>query len=212
MSDHEPDDSGANDADYLIEEDADDLEAAFQEALEAVEKRDGGNGAAAAEDRARPPSDAADAAAEVREELARTQERLARALADFDNFRKRTERERSDLRRYDGFSVLKRLVEIVDNLERALAADGSADDLRQGLEMIVRQVHDLLRRSGVHRVETVGQAFDPQVHDAILRHEDPEVSEPTVDQELQAGYEMHERLLRPARVRVAMPAEEEAGD
>ncbi|MDX1502059.1 MAG: nucleotide exchange factor GrpE [Thermoanaerobaculia bacterium] len=209
MSDHDPDESGVEEADFLIEEeDSDDLESAFQEALEAVEKREGGggNGSPSTADVVASPEPGEDEEG-LPEQLVRSRERLARALADFDNFRKRTERERAALRRYDGFEVLRSLVEIVDNLERALAAEGSADDLRQGIELIVKQMHALLQRAGVHRVESVGEPFDPRVHEAMMRHEDPEVDEPTVDLELQPGYQMHDRLLRPARVRVAMPAD-----
>ena len=74
--------------------------------------------------------------------------------------------------------------------------------------MIVRQIREILRSGGVSRVPAVGQAFDPNFHDAVARFEDSEVTEPTVSEEMQSGYLMHDRLLRPAVVRVAMPAEE----
>lgn len=137
-------------------------------------------------------------------------EKWLRALADLDNYRKRVERERADERKYRALDVLREVLAIADNLQRALAAGGGADDLKRGVEMIGRQLDALLRDFGVHRIPAVGQPFDPTVHDAVSRHEDPEVEEPTVSEELQAGYRMHDRLLRPAMVSVAMPAP--AGD
>lgn len=148
----------------------------------------------------------------LRAEIAELRDRTIRTLADFENYRKRTERERRELTRYAAADVLRDVVEVVDNLERALAAEGGSDDLKTGVELILRQAHELLRRSGVQRVPALGEPFDPAVHEAVSRVEDPEVAEPLVTDELQPGYLLHERLLRPARVRVAVPAEEPAAE
>lgn len=146
--------------------------------------------------------------AELRREIAELRDRSMRTLADFDNFRKRTERERAEMRRYAGAELIRDFLEAVDNLERAVAAGGSAEDLKTGVEMILRQIDDALRRHGVVKVAAVGERFDPNVHEAVSRQEDPEVDEPTVVEEMQTGYRLHERLLRPSRVVVAVPADE----
>jgi molecular chaperone GrpE len=146
--------------------------------------------------------------AALRREIADLRDRSMRTLADFDNYRKRAERERRDAVRYAGSAPLGDLLEVVDNLSRALAAGGTADDLKTGVEMTLRQLEDVLRRHGVEGVAAAGQRFDPAVHEAVSRLEDPDVEAPTVVEELQRGYRLHERLLRPARVVVAVPPEE----
>ncbi|HVR95729.1 MAG TPA: nucleotide exchange factor GrpE [Thermoanaerobaculia bacterium] len=143
----------------------------------------------------------------LRREIADLRDRSMRTLADFDNFRKRSERERQEQRRYSLFEPMREFLGVVDNLELALSAQGSADDLKQGVEMILRQMQELLRRHGVREVPAAGAAFDPAVHEAVSREEDPNVQAPTVTAELRRGYQMHDRLLRPAMVRVAVPAE-----
>ena len=138
-------------------------------------------------------------------EVRNLRDQLVRTLADFDNFRKRSEREKATAQRYALFDVLKDFLGVFDNLERALAASGSAEDLKMGVQMIARQFSDLLGRYGVEKVESVGKSFDPTVHEAVTREESTEVEEPTVKAELQSGYQLHDRLLRPALVTVAMP-------
>jgi len=95
---------------------------------------------------------------------------------------------------------------VIDNLERALSAEGQEQDLKVGVNLILRQIKDLLSSSGVERVSAMGETFDPQFHEAVSRHEDTSVEEPTVSYEMQSGYTMHGRLLRPAVVKVAMPS------
>jgi len=147
--------------------------------------------------------------AELRREIADLRDRSMRTLADFDNFRKRAERERAEIRRQAAAEVVRDFLDVVDNLERAAAAGGSAEDLKTGVDMILRQLSEVLRRQGVERVPAVGERFDPSFHDAVLRREDPGVAEPRVVEEMQAGYRMDNRLLRPSRVVVAVPPEEE---
>ena len=144
----------------------------------------------------------------LRREIADLRDRTMRTLADFDNYRKRAERERGEIRRQASAEVVRDFLDVVDNLERAAAAGGSAEDLKTGVEMILRQLADVLRRQGVERVPAVGERFDPSLHDAVSRQEDPAVDEPTVTEEMSAGYRMHDRLLRPSRVIVAVPPEE----
>jgi molecular chaperone GrpE len=149
---------------------------------------------------------------DLRRENQELRERLLRALADFDNLRKRTDRERQDLRRYALFDTMRDLVGVTDNLERAAAAGGAVEDLKAGVDMILQQMRETLRRHGVTAVEAVGRPFDPAEHEAVTREEDPAVSSPLVTAELQRGYKMHDRLLRPAMVRVSVPAERDEQD
>jgi molecular chaperone GrpE len=183
-----------------------DLEAAMREAEAAV------TGAA---DLGRPAPEGAEApgneAERLRRENAELKDRCTRTLADFDNFRKRSERERQEARRYALLEPLRDLVEVVDNLERALQAAGSAEDLKRGVEMILRQMQDVLRKYGVREVQAAGAPFDPTLHEAVSREERPGATVPTVVEELQRGYLLHDRLLRPARVKVAVPAEGDRG-
>jgi molecular chaperone GrpE len=147
----------------------------------------------------------------LKQEIADLRDRSVRTLADFDNFRKRVERERSELRRHAVSEALRDFLDVVDNLERAVAASGSLDDLKAGVEMTLRQMLDVLKQHGVRPVEAEGEPFDPNVHEAVAREESAEVQAPQVLEELQRGYLLHERLLRPARVKVAVPAEAPTG-
>ena len=170
-----------------------------------------------AEARAPAADEALDAAADeeaapsgveeqLRKELSATRDRLLRALADLDNQRKRMDREWQQLRTSYVSAPLREFLGVVDNLDRALESEASADDFRAGVEMIRRQMTDLLRRFDVEPVESLNAAFDPNVHEAVAREESADVDQPTVVQELQKGYTMSSTLLRAAMVRVAMPA------
>jgi len=141
----------------------------------------------------------------LRKEVQQLRDRSMRTLADFDNFRKRVERERTEQRRYAGSEVLRDLLAVVDNLERAVGAQGSLEELQEGVELILRQLDELLKRHGVERVAAEGGRFDPASHEAVVRHESDEVTEPTIVKELQSGYWLSDRLLRPALVEVAVP-------
>ncbi|MCY3969606.1 MAG: nucleotide exchange factor GrpE [Acidobacteria bacterium] len=155
-----------------------------------------------------PPS----ALDQLQEELSTTRDRLLRALADLDNQRKRMDRERQQLRTSYLSAPLREFLEVVDNLDRALAAEAAAGDFRAGVEMIRRQMGELLRRFDVEPVESLNAVFDPNLHEAVAREESAEVDEPTVVQELQRGYTMRSTLLRAAMVRVAMPAAQATGE
>jgi molecular chaperone GrpE len=144
---------------------------------------------------------------ELRGQVAQLQQRLMRTLADFENYRKRTEREKETLRRMGIFDVVKDFLGVIDNLERAMGSSGTVEDLKQGLEMVLRQQEEVLRRHGVNRIEAVDEPFDPTLHEAVTRTESDEVEVPTVIDEMQSGYLLHERLLRPAMVTVAVPAQ-----
>lgn len=144
---------------------------------------------------------------ELQKSLDETHERLLRSLADFENFKKRSAREQVDSSRFAAAEPIKGFLLVVDNLELASSSDGSLEDLRRGVKLILSQMKKLLERFGVEEVAALGERFDPEVHDAIARFEDAEVSAQMVAEELQKGYLMNGRLLRPAMVKVAVPVE-----
>lgn len=180
-----------------------DVAAAIEQAVAAVEGVESAKGAG----RADAPADLAAENARLTREVEELRSRSVRTLADFDNFRKRNERERDEIRRYAATEAIREFVGVVDNLERALSAGGSADDLKRGVELIARQMQEALRRVGVQEVAAEGAPFDPAVHEAVSREESADVTAPTVIAAFQRGYLLYDRLLRPAMVRVAVPAE-----
>lgn len=151
----------------------------------------------------------ADPEAASKAEIARLKDQLLRTLADFDNFRKRSRREISDAERVAREELLRELLPVFDNLERASQhAVGSTDfqSLADGIQIVMRQFLDTLARLGVERVATVGLPFDPAVHEAVQQVESADLPPGSVAQELLAGYHVGDRLIRPAMVVVARPA------
>jgi molecular chaperone GrpE len=156
---------------------------------------------------------AAGAPAEVRPELARAEaerdelrQMLIRRQADFDNFRKRVERERHEDRERAVAALAESILPVLDNFERALAAgqDPAYREHRRGFEMIYRQLAELLAKHGITRMESpVGKPFDPHSQHAVERVETSDQPADTVLEEVLAGYKFHHRVLRPAQVRVA---------
>jgi molecular chaperone GrpE len=143
---------------------------------------------------------------ELRKERDALQDRLLRTAAEFDNYRKRMDRERRDLADYTAGEVLSEFLPIIDNLERALQAAEPEDPLRKGVELIHRQMLDMLRKRGVKPIEALGADFDPNFHQAVIHEESAQHREGEVMEELQRGYLVGERLLRPAMVKVAKSA------
>jgi molecular chaperone GrpE len=135
-------------------------------------------------------------------------DRLARLQAEFDNARKRAVREQKDFREFAAADVIKNFLPILDSFERALKAggDSNSNDFRNGIELIYRQFQDALQKIGVQPIVSVGQPFDPRVHEAVEMVDTTEVPDHHVLDELQRGYKYKDRLLRPAMVRVARNA------
>lgn len=158
-----------------------------------------------------------DPLAEAKAEAQRMKDQWMRSAADFDNFRKRTRRELEDARKGGREDLLKDLLPVFDNLERAIQSAQRAQEVKavaDGLAMIVRQFIDTLSRSGITKVETIGKQFDPSVHEAIQQVETADQTPGTIVAEVQPGYLQGERLVRAAMVVVAKPkanAEPEAG-
>ncbi len=130
-------------------------------------------------------------------------DRLARLQAEFDNARKRAERERMEFRDYATGNVVEQFLPVLDNFSLALNATGSAEQLRSGVALIVKQMEEILRQMQVVPVPTVGEAFDPHVHEALGTVEREDLPDQHVAEEIRRGYKLRERLLRPALVRVA---------
>jgi molecular chaperone GrpE len=140
------------------------------------------------------------------EELARCHDRLLRITAEFDNYRKRTERERRELTDRTVEALLLELIGIVDDFERALSADaagGGVEAYRQGVDLIHRRVLDLLNRRGVTPVDAVGADFDPNLHQAVTTEPAGDRRDGEVVEQFRRGYMIGDRLLRPAMVKVA---------
>ena len=142
---------------------------------------------------------------ELRREKDALQDRLLRTAAEFDNYRKRVERDRRDQLDAMSADALADLLPILDDLERALQAPatGAADSFRKGVELIHRQMLELLRKRGVKPIQTVGADFDPRFHESVMSEPSPDHREGEVIQELRRGYTLGDRLLRPAMVKVA---------
>jgi molecular chaperone GrpE len=132
-----------------------------------------------------------------------------RKQAEFENYRKRMERERADFVRHAGFDIVKEVLPVLDNLERALRAaePGSESQFRAGVEIIHRQLQDILARQGLSEVESLGKPFDPHLHQAVSHVETDAQPEDTVVEVFQKGYLFRDRLLRPAMVSVARAPE-----
>jgi molecular chaperone GrpE len=129
-------------------------------------------------------------------------DRLARLQAEFENARKRAEREKQEFRDFATGSVVEQFLPVLDNFELALKSKGSADQLRSGVELIVKQMHEVLRQMQVNPVATVGEEFDPRHHEALGSVEREDLPDQHVAEEVRRGYRLRERLLRPALVRV----------
>ena len=138
----------------------------------------------------------------LREERSVLLDRLARLQAEFDNARKRAAREQSEFREYAVADAIKALLPILDSFDRALAAHAGEESFR-GIELINRQFHDALAKLGVRPIPAAGEPFDPHLHEAVEMVDTTDAPDHTVLEELQRGYKLKDRLLRPAMVRVA---------
>ncbi len=130
-------------------------------------------------------------------------DRLARLQAEFENARKRTERERVEFRDYATGTVVEQFLPVLDNFELALKSTGSAAQLRHGFELIVKQMEEILGKMQVSPIAAVGEAFDPRLHEALGSVDRDDLPDQHVAEEIRRGYKLRERLLRPALVRIA---------
>jgi molecular chaperone GrpE len=159
---------------------------------------------AAAQNPVSSPAEAAQQEiAQLRGEKDQLIDRLARLQAEFDNARKREAKERTDAREYTIGNTVEPFLGVMDNFQLALKAQGSAEQLRMGVELILKQMEEALKGLQVQPVETVGTQFDPRVHEALGSVETNEHPDNQVLEEIRRGYKIREKLLRPAMVRVA---------
>jgi molecular chaperone GrpE len=149
----------------------------------------------------------------LQEELSRFREMYLRKLADFENFRKRKEKEMQEFRRSAHADLLRDVLPVLDNLERALAVpEGDGSGIRTGVELVLRQLKEVLARYGLQEVNPTGEAFDPRYHEALARQEREGLAGETVLEVLQKGYMLQDKLLRPALVVVGVPKGEKEGE
>ena len=148
-------------------------------------------------------SDSSEKLAALEQQLDEQKDQYMRVLAEYANYKRRTEQEKEQLGQYVKADVLGKLLPLLDNLDRAAAApDGP--EYKTGVDMIIRQLHEALSDLGVTEIDALGQPFDPEWHYAVLREDAPDGVEPdTVTQVLQTGYKLGDKLLRPAMVKVA---------
>lgn len=140
----------------------------------------------------------------LRVERDELKELLLRRQAEFDNFRKRTEKERSEYLQYAGMEIVREILPVVDDFDRAMKVGGGSPEYTKGVEMIHRRMYDTLRKLGLEPIETAGKDFDPHLHQAVERVETKDFPEGTILGEFQRGYHFKGKLLRPAMVQVAM--------
>jgi molecular chaperone GrpE len=151
---------------------------------------------------------------QVRKEKDELYDRLLRKHADFDNLRKRMEKEKREFQQYALTDIMGELIFILDNFERAFshAGDSTNVEYQKGVELIYRQLKDLLEKRGLRAIETRGKKFDPNFHEAVAREERNDLEEGTILEELQRGYFYQNRLLRPAMVKVSYTTSEGKSD
>ena len=139
-------------------------------------------------------------------EKAEFEDLLRRRQAEFENFRRRMERERIDFAEYSGMEIVKALLPIVDDFERALKAAAAlgSDDFVKGVELIYKRLLEALTKQGLEPIHTQGQTFDPHLHEAVQRVESEDAADGTILAEYQRGYKFKGKLLRPAMVQVAI--------
>jgi len=187
--------TGSDDDRYVLEDDGasvEDIEHEMQKAAEEAVADDG-----------------TPAQAKVAPDTAEWRDRYLRTLADFDNYRKRSDREKQEFFKYALAGALRDLLPVLDNFDRALDHAEEGDEFHRGVSLIYKQFFDVLQKHGVRVIEEGNVKFDPNIHEAVVRVEDPSVPSHTVVQVLQKGYFLHDRLLRPAMVKVAVGGPDE---
>ncbi len=142
----------------------------------------------------------------LRVERDEVRELLLRRQAEFDNFRKRTEKERSEYLQYAGMEMVRDMLPILDDFDRALKVEGGSPEYVKGVEMIYSRMYEALKKVGLEPIETAGQAFDPHLHQAVERVETADAPDGAILSEFQRGYRFKGKLLRPSMVKVAVHA------
>jgi molecular chaperone GrpE len=131
-------------------------------------------------------------------------DRLLRTLADFDNFRRRAERDRSEYVQFAAVEIVRDLIPILDDFRRAMKVETADKEYAKGIELIYQRLFDTLKKAGLEPIEAAGKQFDPNLHQAVDRAESEDLPDQTVLEEYQSGYNFKGKLLRPAMVKVAV--------
>ena len=139
----------------------------------------------------------------LKAELEAKNDLLARTAAEFDNYKKRTEREKSGVAEFAKVGIIKQLLPILDNIDRAAASDKESADYIKGIELIVKQFEALGTNLGIVEVAAAGDSFDPNFHEAVMHVEDETLGENVIAEVLQKGYKLGDTVIRPAMVKVA---------
>ena len=191
MDDNTPKSGTEEDGTYVIEDTGATVEDIEREMEETAQE------AAAASDAPASGSGGSD-------ELREARDRYLRTLADFENYRKRADREKTEFFKYALAGTLKDLLPVLDNFDRGLEHADQGDEFHKGMLLIYKQLYDVLQKHGLKPIDEGGVHFDPNIHEAVVREDDPSVPSHTVVAILQKGYFLHDRLLRPALVKVAV--------
>ena len=157
------------------------------------------------DDQEEQPEEIIDEAAQLREELEAGQNKYLRLLADYDNFKRRTQKDKEIAGKFRAQSLLTDLLPVLDNFERALSVEAKSEEsksLLKGVEMVQASLLEAVKREGLEDIKSVGEAFDPNFHQAVMQEKDENAEAGTVLQELQKGYTLKGRVLRPAMVKV----------
>lgn len=153
------------------------------------------------------PSASEDLIAELRKQADEHYQRLLRTQADFDNFRRRSRQEKEEFAKYAAQKLIEQLLPVIDNFERAIQSSKETQDfdgLAKGIDIVFRQFDTALRNEGVTPIESVGQPFNPEFHEAIMQVESDEHEEGIVVEEVQKGYMLNGKVIRPSMVKVSM--------
>lgn len=206
-TDHEDEELVLDEAESQAETDEDDDLIAFVE-------EDDDDDAEDAEDNPDGDDPIDEEAEKLRAELEAANQRVLRAVADFENYKRRSERERSESIKFANKNIFQSILNVLDNFERALdSAPDQNDNFVIGVKMIRKQLLDVLLQNGVEEVEAIGKPFDPYMHEAFAKEETDAHPDNTVVEVYQRGFKFHGTLLRPAKVKVAMaPEEPSSGD
>ena len=196
MNDQKRPRNAADEDRYVLEDTGESIQDIEHEMELAAQQAVGGSPA--------PDPPAAGLGEAAQQELEDAKNRYMRTLADFENFRKRSEREKTEFFKYALAGLIKDLLPVLDNFDRALEHAEEGDDFHKGVLLIYKQLFDVLERHGLKPLDESGVPFDPNIHEAVVTEENPSVPAHTVTAVLQKGYFLHDRLLRPALVKVAV--------
>ena len=180
-----------NNEEKIQQEQAAEEEIREEAGAEAEEACDKGAEAEAAEETAKDPEEEA------------LNAKYLRIMADFQNFKRRTEKEKNDIYAFANEKIVSELLNVIDNFERALAAAAEGDSFAEGMKLIFKQLQGVLEKSGVAEIEALGQDFDPNFHNAVMMEDSTEYESGKVTEVMQKGYMLNNKVVRPSMVKVA---------